>query len=85
MDWLRHSFQRFRKTMRLALMGMAIGALASLAACKVIASLLFNIEASDPTAFVGALLLLLAVGLLAGYLPAFRATRINPTTALRFE
>jgi len=73
------------KTMRLALMGMAIGALASFAASKVIASLLFNIEASDPATFVGVLLLLLAVGLLAGYLPAFRATRINPTTALRFE
>jgi high-affinity Fe2+/Pb2+ permease len=73
------------KTMRLALMGMAVGALASFAASKVIASLLFNIEASDPATFVGVLLLLLAVGLLAGYLPAFRATRINPTTALRFE
>ena len=70
------------KTLRLALMGMAIGALASFAASKLIASLLFNIEASDPATFVGVLLLLLAVSLLAGYLPAVRATRVNPTTAI---
>jgi hypothetical protein len=70
------------KTLRLALMGMAIGALASFAASKLIASLLFNIEASDPATFVGVLLLLLAISLLAGYLPAFRATRVDPTTAI---
>lgn len=70
------------KTLRLALMGMAIGALASFAASKLIASLLFNIEASDPATFVGVLLLLLAISLLAGYLRAFRATRVDPTTAI---
>jgi ABC-type antimicrobial peptide transport system permease subunit len=63
-------------------MGMAIGALASFAASKLIASLLFNIEASDPATFVGVLLLLLAISLLAGYLRAFRATRVDPTTAI---
>ena len=73
------------RTFRLALFGVAIGGIASIAVSKVIASLLFKTEPTDPTAFVGAVILLLAVALLAGYRPALRATRVDPMTALRRE
>ncbi len=81
----RIQFGVLTKTLRLALFGIAIGALASFAASKLIASLLFKTEPTDPATFLGVLLLLLAVAILAGYLPALRATRIDPTTALRCE
>jgi predicted permease len=73
------------KTVRLALVGVLIGGVVAFAASKVIASLLFQTEPNDPLTFMGVLVVLLAVALLAGYLPALRATRISPTTALRFE
>jgi predicted permease len=73
------------RTMRLALVGVAVGVAASFAASKVIASLLFKTEPNDPTTFVGVLILLLTVAVLAGYVPALRATRIDPITALRYE
>lgn len=73
------------KTLRLALMGMAIGALASFAASKLIASLLFNIEASDPATFVGVLLLLLAISLLAVICRLSAPLASIPQPQLRFE
>jgi ABC-type antimicrobial peptide transport system permease subunit len=71
------------KTLRLALLGIAIGTVASFAVARGIASLLFGTEPTDPATFAGMILLLGAVALLAGYIPARRASRINPMTALR--
>jgi ABC-type antimicrobial peptide transport system permease subunit len=73
------------RTMRLALVGVAVGVVGSIAASKVISSLLFKTEPTDPTTFGGVLILLLAVAVLAGYVPALRATRIDPIIALRYE
>ena len=71
------------KTLRLVLLGMVVGLGVSLAASRLIAALLFGTAASDPKTFCAVALLLLAVALLAGYLPAWRASRINPMIALR--
>ena len=71
------------KTLRLALLGIAIGIVASLAVARGIASLLFGTEPTDPATFAGMILLLSAVAFLAGYIPARRASRITPMTALR--
>jgi predicted permease len=71
------------KTLRLVLLGMAVGLVASFAASRLIAALLFGTAASDPQTFGAVTLLLLGVALLAGYLPAWRASRINPMIALR--
>jgi predicted permease len=73
------------RTLRLALIGVGVGAIASFAACKVIASLLFKTDPDDPATFAFVLILLLVVAVLAGYLPALRATRVDPVTALRCE
>ena len=73
------------KTLRLALMGVALGTLGSLAAAKWIASLLFGTTPTDPATFVGIILLLSAVGFIAGYVPARRATKVDPMVALRHE
>jgi predicted permease len=71
------------RTLRLALIGVAAGALASLLVSRAIAALLFNTAPGDPVAFAAMVLLLGAVALVAGYLPARRAARINPMVALR--
>jgi predicted permease len=71
------------KTLRLALIGIAAGTVVSLAVAKAIAALLFGTAPSDPATFAGMTLLLALVALLAGYLPARRASRINPMVALR--
>ena len=73
------------RTLSLALVGIAIGAVASVAASQIIASLLFMTEPNDPATFAGVVFLLLAVAALAGYFPALRATRIDPAVALRSE
>jgi predicted permease len=73
------------RTLKLALVGIAAGTLGSIAASKVIGSLLFKTEPNDPTTFTGVVLLLVLVTILAGYIPAARATRIDPTIALRSE
>ena len=65
--------------------GLALGLIASAAAARAIGSQLYGVTASDPSAMAGAAALLLAVALLAGYLPARRATRVNPVLALRYE
>src|SRR5271157_1226056 len=71
------------KTLRLAVLGIVVGTLASFAVAKWIASLLFGTAPTDPATFVGVILLLSAVALVAGFIPARRASRIDPMTALR--
>jgi ABC-type antimicrobial peptide transport system permease subunit len=71
------------KTLQLALIGISVGVAASLAFARLIASLLFRTAPTDPLTFVGMLVLLGAVALLAGYLPARRASKIDPMVALR--
>jgi predicted permease len=72
-----------RKTLRLALAGLGIGVTASVIVARLIASLLFRTAPTDPVTFMGMLILLGAVALIAGYLPARRASKIHPMAALR--
>jgi predicted permease len=71
--------------MRLTLIGLAVGVVAALAVTRLVASLLVHVSASDPLIFIGASLFLAAIALLASYLPARRATRIDPNEALRCQ
>src|SRR5215472_5886234 len=73
------------KALRLALLGIALGAIAAFAVARLIASLLFRTAPTDPLTFVGMMVLLGAVALLAGYLPARRASKIDPMVALRTD
>ena len=70
---------------RLALAGIAIGAAGALVLTRVMAGLLFEVEPTDPPTFVGAMVLLMLVGIFACYIPARRATKVDPMTALRDE
>jgi putative ABC transport system permease protein len=67
------------------LIGVAIGICAALGLTRLLASLLFGVHPRDPLIFIAVPVLLTAVALLACYLPARRATRINPLEALRWE
>jgi predicted permease len=69
----------------LAAVGIGIAALASLAMGRLIQSQLLDVNARDPLVMAAATLALAAVALLAGFLPALRATRVDPLTALRYE
>ncbi len=71
------------KTLRLALIGIVLGAIASFAMARAITSLLFAVQPNDPPTFTSTILLLTVVAIVAGYVPARRASRINPMTALR--
>ena len=70
---------------RVALIGIFVGALAALALTKYIQTLLFNVARLDVLAFVGMSVVMLVVALLASYIPALRASRVDPVIALRAE
>jgi len=66
-------------------MGLALGLVLSLGLTRLMSGLLFGVHASDPLALGGAAFLLVAAALLAIFIPARRATRVNPMVALRYE
>ncbi len=70
---------------RLTLLGVAIGVLAALTFSRLLASLLFSVSPTDPLTFAGVAALLMFVALIASYLPARRAMRVDPIVALRYE
>ena len=69
----------------MAAVGLAMGAVAAYGCMRVLRSLLFEVSPNDPLTFAGAILLLALACLLASYLPARRATLVDPVVALRSE
>lgn len=65
--------------------GMAIGVVVAFGLARMLSLLLFEVGAADPTVFVGIVVVLAATGMLASLLPALRATRVDPTVAMRAE
>jgi putative ABC transport system permease protein len=68
---------------RLTIPGIAIGIVVALASARLLSAFLFQVRSTDPVTFIGASVVLLAVALAAGYVPARRATRIDPLVTIR--
>jgi predicted permease len=74
-----------KQGMLLALIGAGVGVLVALPVARMAGSLLYGVSATDPLTYASITLLLMGIALLACYLPAYRATRIDPLKALRVE
>jgi predicted permease len=74
-----------RETLYLVLAGLVLGVPAALLGARLISTQLFGLRATDPLTLIGAAIVLALVAMLAGYLPARRASRVNPLNALRYE
>ena len=74
-----------RETLYLVLAGLILGVPAALLGARLISTQLFGLSSTDPLTLVGAAIVLAVVAMLAGYLPARRASRVNPLNALRYE
>jgi ABC-type antimicrobial peptide transport system permease subunit len=75
----------FREALGVVLSGVALGLAGALFLSRVMSGYVYGVSATDPLTFSAASLLLAAVALLASYLPARRAAKVNPITALRYE
>jgi putative ABC transport system permease protein len=74
-----------RQGLELAIAGAAVGLVGALIASHLMAGLLYGVRPIDPVTFVGVAILLIGIALLACYIPARRATRVDPMVALRYE
>jgi ABC-type antimicrobial peptide transport system permease subunit len=74
-----------RETLLVSVAGLAIGAPLAIGLTRLIGSFLYGVQPNDPTVLGGALLALLGVSVLAGYLPARRAAKVDAVVALRYE
>jgi ABC-type antimicrobial peptide transport system permease subunit len=74
-----------RQGLVLALAGLAIGTIGALVLTRLMSGMLFQVSAADPLSFAASALLFVGIAGLASYLPARRATRVDPTDALRHE
>jgi predicted permease len=71
--------------MKPTLLGVAIGAGGALALGRVLSGMIYGVKATDPVTFLGVAVLLAAIALLASLIPAYRATKVDPMVALRYE
>jgi ABC-type antimicrobial peptide transport system permease subunit len=74
-----------RQGMTLVAVGLAVGLALALALSRVLGSLLYEVSAWDPATFAAVAVVLLAIALVASWIPARRATRVDPLAALRYE
>ena len=79
------SWMVLKESLLLVALGLAVGLPASWGAAKLISNQLFGLKPSDPLTMLAAVVLMTLVAALAGYLPARRASRVNPLVALRYE
>lgn len=74
-----------RQGLQIVALGSLLGVLTALAVTRFMTSLLFGVTATDPITFAGVVILLILIALAACYVPARRATRVDPLVALRYE
>jgi ABC-type antimicrobial peptide transport system permease subunit len=70
---------------RMTLVGLGIGVISSLGLTRLLSHMLFGVKPTDPLTFFAVAMLLCAIALLACYVPAHKAMRVDPTVALRYE
>jgi len=75
----------FRNSLALAAAGVSLGTAGALVVTRVLEKYLFDVKPTDPSTFAVVALLLAGIALLAGCIPARRATKVDPVVALRFE
>jgi ABC-type antimicrobial peptide transport system permease subunit len=74
-----------RESMMLVVVGVLLGLAGAVAASRLIANLLFGLAPVDPATIGGAVVVMMLLSAVAGYLPARRASRVDPMVALRYE
>jgi ABC-type antimicrobial peptide transport system permease subunit len=84
-DRMHVRWRVMREVLILTVIGVAIGVPAALLSSRLVTSMLFGLHGNDPFSLVAAILVVLSIAALAGYLPAQRASRVDPMVALRYE
>jgi ABC-type antimicrobial peptide transport system permease subunit len=79
------TFMLLKRTLLLVMAGVAVGGFGALALTRVLGKFLFEVKPTDPATFLSVAAVLALMGIVAGLLPAQRATRVDPVVALRWE